>query len=123
MQNWRTGPGKAFVALACMVVSALECMVPQTVHAQSVIDYGGQTPCSLWLSNPTATRQGVAWLCGAWSGLNMAGGLKHDVFDVGHTLTAQQVAGAVERICRQDMTKIMNAAVLDAYVAARIEKR
>ena len=123
MQSWRAGPGKASVALTCMMMSVMECMVPRTAHARPVIDYGGSTPCSLWLSNPTATREGLAWLYGAWSGLNMAASLKHDVYDVGHTLTAQQVAGAVERICRQDVAKIMNVAVLNAYVAARAEKR
>ena len=123
MQGWRAVLEQANVVLTCMLVSALACTVPMAAHAQPVIDYGGSTPCSLWLSNPTATRQGLAWVYGAWSGLNMAAGLKHEAYDVGHTLTAQQVAGAVERICRQDMAKIMNVAVLDAYVAARADKR
>lgn len=123
MPNWRVDSRKSLLTLAWLAAYTLSCLLSPAARAQPVVDYGGQTPCSVWLSNPTAMRQGLAWLYGAWSGLNMAGGMKHDVYDVGHTLKAEEVAGAVERVCRQDMTKIMNVAVLDVYVATRVAKR
>ena len=65
----------------------------------------------------------MSWLYGAWSGLNIAGGMKHDAYDIGHTLKAEEVAGLVERVCRQNMERTISQAVLDTYVAARAASR
>ena len=123
MLTWLPDLEKASRALACAAVAALACLVAQPGRAQPVIDFGGQTSCSTWLSVPAATRQGLSWLYGAWSGLNMAGGMRNDVYDVGHTLKADEVAGLVERACRQNMAKVMSQAVLEAYVATRAARR
>ena len=123
MTRGRAGFGKAWTVLVCAALSAWVCLAPRPGKAQQVVDFGGQTPCASWLSNPNATRQGLAWLSGAWSGLNLAAGLSHDADDVGHTLNVQTIAGAVEAYCRQDMTKTMSQAVLQMYVAARAANR
>lgn len=122
-RGWLPKLGRLSRAIAFAALPALACLTPQSGHSQPIIDYGGHTPCSIWLSNTSATRQGLAWIYGAWSGLNIAGGLKSDVYDVGHTMKAEEIGNLVERICRQNMEKIMNLAVLDAYVATRAAKR
>ncbi len=114
--DWRARYALALAAAAVWIT-------PPPAQAQPVIDFGGQTPCAIWLSNPTARQQGLSWLFGAWSGLNMAAAMRNDVYDVGHTLRPAEVAAAVEVVCRQTMTKIMSLAVLEAYVAARAAHR
>jgi hypothetical protein len=91
--------------------------------ADPVISYGGETPCSVWLAGTNARPVQLAWILGYWSGLNVEGSLKKEAYDIGHTLTGQQIGNLVLENCRQRPGDFIALAVLSAYTQARNSQR
>jgi hypothetical protein len=60
---------------------------------------------------------------GFWSGLNVEGSLKKEAYDIGHTLTGQQIGNLVLENCRQRPGDFVALAVPSAYTQARISQR
>ena len=106
-----------------LVVLALTFVLQsQLAAAQTVAVFGAQT-CQNWLAEPASGGLGMSWVMGGWSGLNLGSMLRHDKADTGHTLTAQDVMGLVQGVCRQQPSMPLSEATGQAWARAKAADR
>ena len=99
------------IVLACLVVAGV---ARETAHAQPTIEiFGiGMASCAAWASDPKETTEGVGWILGFWSGLNIQN-TEHP--KVGSSTDGAGIVGEVRRQCEREPSVNLITAVKWAY--------
>lgn len=72
----------------------------------------GHYSCANWLSRPEYERDGVAWIFGYWSALNLQNSQSHKV---GSRSDGAAIIGEVKKICIAEPSTVLSSAVDRIY--------
>lgn len=105
------GTVAGLAALPCQAQNASE---PSSMASTMGI---GAAECSAWLRSHRAEEAGIAWILGAWTGMNMANPTTNR--QVGDTLGPQAIVAAIKTRCQSapatPLAKIVHAFYSEAW--------
>ena len=77
----------------------------------------GAAECSAWLRSPRSEEAGIAWILGAWTGMNMANPTNNR--QVGDTLGPQAIVATIKMRCQRapntTLAKVLQAFYSEAW--------
>ena len=101
----------AFVVVTTLSAGAQNASQPLSMVTTMGIGAG---ECSTWLRSPRTEEVGIAWILGAWSGMNMANTSTNR--QVGNTLGPQAIVAAIKLRCQRSPQSAVSD-VLHAFYA------
>lgn len=111
---WQAAALVTALGTTALPAGAQDASQPQSMATTMGI---GAAECSAWLRSPRTEEAGIAWILGAWTGMNMANPTTNR--QVGDSLGPQAIVAAIKMRCQRapntTLAKVLHAFYSEAW--------